>query len=315
MRRAPEAGRPCVAVFGEGDSRLGSALRLAYGLRYDRWTNAGHVTSALGSAVPIERLSESAWSPRLCLRIDAGLGVSFTASAYETLRAPTLNELYRSFRVGDVLTLANDSLEAERLRGAEAGGQFITKSGASLARLRVFYMDVRDPIVNVTIDATSSPILRQRRNLGGSISQGAAVDLESALSSRWNATLGYLFTSSTVRDAPGLPALEGKRVSLVPRHQATLQLRYRGRRFDGTVQSRWSGPAYDDDLNTLRLASALTVDARASFELTPGLGVFAAGENLFDERVEASRTPLLTLGSPRTVRAGLRFARPAREDR
>ena len=36
-------------------------------------------------------------------------------------RAPTLNELYRQFRVGATLTLANNALGPERLVGGEAG--------------------------------------------------------------------------------------------------------------------------------------------------------------------------------------------------
>ena len=47
--------------------------------------------------------------------------LSLTASGYGAFRAPTLNELYRSFRVGDTLTLANPALEPERLWGGEAG--------------------------------------------------------------------------------------------------------------------------------------------------------------------------------------------------
>ena len=40
---------------------------------------------------------------------------------YRAFRAPTINELYRTFRVGNVLTLNNPYLNAERLTGAEAG--------------------------------------------------------------------------------------------------------------------------------------------------------------------------------------------------
>ena len=36
-------------------------------------------------------------------------------------RAPTLNELYRQFRVGTVLTLANNQLGPERLVGGNLG--------------------------------------------------------------------------------------------------------------------------------------------------------------------------------------------------
>ena len=42
--------------------------------------------------------------------------------------------------------------------------------------------------------------------------------------------------------------------------------------------------------------------------MTRALEVFAAGENLTGRQVEVARTPVLTLGPPRTVQAGLRFA-------
>ena len=60
-------------------------------------------------------------SPRLGLVLRASPALSLTGSAYGGFRAPTLNELYRSFRVGDTLTLANAELEPERLWGGEAG--------------------------------------------------------------------------------------------------------------------------------------------------------------------------------------------------
>lgn len=52
--------------------------------------------------------------------IEAGTA-SVVASIYRAFRQPTLNELYRSFRVGDVLTFANENLRAERLTGGEFG--------------------------------------------------------------------------------------------------------------------------------------------------------------------------------------------------
>ena len=47
--------------------------------------------------------------------------VSWSASVYRAFRAPTLNELYRSFRQANNLTDANANLTAERLTGGEAG--------------------------------------------------------------------------------------------------------------------------------------------------------------------------------------------------
>ena len=40
--------------------------------------------------------------------------MSLRASGYGAFRAPTLNALYRQFRVGNVITAANPDLEAEK---------------------------------------------------------------------------------------------------------------------------------------------------------------------------------------------------------
>ena len=46
-------------------------------------------------------------------------GWSLRGTAYRAFRAPTLNERFRNFRVGDSLTLANEELVAEELTGGE----------------------------------------------------------------------------------------------------------------------------------------------------------------------------------------------------
>ena len=254
-----------LAAYGRAQVRLGSALGLTGGLRFDRWTNDPSSPTD-GPASPA--LSDGAWSPLISLRADAGAGFAIMASAYETFRAPTLNELYRSFRVGDVLTRANDALRAERLRGAEAGAQYAAASGTLLGKVTVFRMEVRDPVVSVTLDPAASPILRERRNLGATLSEGGEISLDAAPSRSWSASLGALFTRAVVLDAPGNESLEGNRVPLVPERQATLQVRYLGRSLGASLQARWSGPVYDDDLNTLPLASAFTLDGWGSVRLS-----------------------------------------------
>src|ERR1044072_357997 len=46
--------------------------------------------------------SETAFSPRVWLSKRFDKGVEVSASAYRAFRAPTLNELYRNFRAGNV---------------------------------------------------------------------------------------------------------------------------------------------------------------------------------------------------------------------
>jgi hypothetical protein len=62
-------------------------------------------------------------------------------------------------------------------------------------------------------------------------------------------------------------------------------------------------------LVTLLLRPPLPVlDVFASMPVAGRLEVFLAGENLLDDRSETGRAPVVTLGAPRTVTAGVRPA-------
>jgi outer membrane receptor protein involved in Fe transport len=289
-------------LFLEDLVRVGPRLSLTLSGRLDGWRNEQE-----GG----DTREETAFSPRAALLFRATDRWAWTASAYRGFRAPTLNELYRAFRVGDVLTQANSDLDAERLTGAETGAVF--NSSRFTARSVLYWMDVDRSIANVTLSVVPGLITRQRRNLGRTRSRG--VELEGTarleyLGDGWTLSGGYLFSDSKVASARAEPDLEGLRLAQVPKHQASLQLRVSDPRL-GTIglQARWTGDQFDDDRNALRLRSFTTVDALVSHPLVRGLEIFAAGENLLDERIETGRTPVLTLGPPRTVRVGLRFGR------
>jgi outer membrane receptor protein involved in Fe transport len=74
-----------------------------------------------------------------------------------------------------------------------------------------------------------------------------------------------------------------------------------------TVQSRFVGPQFEDDLNQLPMAGFFILDVAASRQLFSNLAIFAAIENLLDRQYLVGRAGLDTLGQPFTVRAGLRF--------
>src|SRR5580704_1767585 len=95
---------------------------------------------------------------------------------YRAFRAPTLNELYRSFRLANVLTLNNPFLNAERLTGAEAGVNVSMLQHKLDLRGTFFWSDIVDPVENVTTDPSSSPVLRQKENLGRIRSRGLEFD-------------------------------------------------------------------------------------------------------------------------------------------
>ena len=298
------------ALYAQDLIQLHSRLVATTALRFDAWRlrDARSTTTpvATGVATTTEHpdRDETRTSPRLGLVFRARPGLSLTASGYGAFRAPTLNELYRSFRLGDTLTLANPALEPERLWGGEVGA--LATRGRGTLRLTAFSAEVEGAVANVTIATVPGLITRERQNVGRTRSRGVESELDLRFGVRYVVTAGYAFTDATVRSFPADPTLEGRQLPQVPRHQATLQARHEGRLQLG-LQARWTGDAYEDDRNTLTLDEAVQLDLFAGYELGRGVTLFASAENLFDAEIVAARTPVPSLAPPRLVRGGIRF--------
>ena len=294
------------ALYVEDQVSLGSRSTLTLGLRGDTWRNDDARRTTGGSTSDLAARSEGALSPRVSLVHSPARGWTAALSAYRAFRAPTLNELYRSFRVGQVLTQGNEALEAERLTGFDAGVR-VAASSSLAVRATVFQMTVDDPVANVTLRSTPALIERQRQNLGATRSRGLELDAEWQLASSITLGAGYLFADARVRSFPADPTLEGRHVPQVARHGATVRARLAGRIGRAWLQARWVGEQFDDDLNQLPLAPFVTFDARLERPVAGGLAAFAAVENLSGRRYEVGRTPTRTLGPPRSFRVGLVF--------
>jgi outer membrane receptor protein involved in Fe transport len=240
--------------------------------------------------------------------IDPRVGVSrkfldhwaVSASGFRALRAPTPSELYRSTQVGNKLTLPNSLLLSERATGWETG--LATQWRRATVRTSYFVTQVNRPIVAVTTNPTSSPILLMRENLGQIESRGVAIDFEVA-PERWIALDGgYQYAHATV--SRGTQDL-GNWIPEVARNMATLNLRaYKPKLGTISLQSRLSGRQFDDDANAYLLHGYFRLDAYASHAIRRRVEIFAAGENLFDRSIEVAKTPTTTLGMPRVARAG-----------
>jgi hypothetical protein len=97
---------------------------------------------------------------------------------FRAFRAPTPSELYRSTQVGNQLTFPTAICSASAPPGWEAG-LAAERSWGSI-RSSYFLTQVNRPIVAVTINPTSSPILLMRENLGQIESRGVSLDYELA---------------------------------------------------------------------------------------------------------------------------------------
>ena len=239
---------------------------------------------------------------------------------YRAFRAPTLNELYRTFRVANVLTLNDPFLNAERLTGAEAGVNVIALDQKLNLRGTFFWSDIVDPIENVTTDPTASPVLRQKQNLGRIRSRGVELDGAVHVNREIQISAGYAFTDATVVNfavPAGEISLLGNYVAQVPRNVFTWQARYwNPSRLLLSVQGRFIGNQFDDDQNKYPLGRFYTMDLQMGRNVTRNVELFAAAENLLNKQYNVANTPtatgsLFNIGSPILYRIGLRMNFPA----
>lgn len=304
-----------LGVFAEDIIRITPRWLLTLGARGDHWRNYDALSTSrpLPAQTPVTVTkfpdrTENAFSPRVALLHKLTENVSIVVSGYRAFRAPTLNELYRSFRVGNVLTQANVNLRAERLTGGEAGISAAAFDKKLNIRGTFFWSEIVRPVANVTLSATPALITRQRQNLGRTRSRGLDIEAEGRITNTFTVSGGYQFLDATVLKFPANTALEGLLIPQVPRHLLTFQARYSNPRvLTLAVQGRAGSTQFDDDQNLFPLDPYFTLDALASRSLRKGVEVFGALENLTGERYDIGRTPVRTIGPPLLARIGVRF--------
>ena len=303
-----------IGVFVEDLARITQKWVVTGVFRFDDWqpiAGFNHTTTLPSRQLSLTAFpdrSETSFDPKLATRYRINDAFSLRASAYRSFRSPTLNELYRSFRLGNVLTLANQQLRAERLTGVEAGPSESLFHRRLNLQQSFFWAEVYRPIANVTQTTTPALITRMRENLGSTRATGVEVQGDWAVMKWTDFSAQYQFVDAIVTSFSVNPALVGLQVPEVPRHEFTFQARYSNPRyFTLAVQARSSSSVFDDDQNTLPLGSYFKLDLFVSHRINSLIDVYAAGENLLNQHFMIARTPTLTLGSPFLGRAGIQL--------
>ncbi|MEO5640855.1 MAG: TonB-dependent receptor [Sphingomicrobium sp.] len=240
------------------------------------------------------------WQPtgRAALAVRPASALTLRAAAYRGWRLPTLNELYRPFRVSADATAANAALNPETLTGAEAGMDW-TPSSSAKASITVFTARLHDAIANVTVArgpgifpgvgfVSAAGSYRQRQNLDRIATSGAEFGFD--LRHRpFDLHLAYSFVHARVRDDGVGRALDGLRPAQTPAQQASATFGWTSPRQQRlSLTARALSRQYEDDLNQRSLAPAVTLDATASTPIGPHLALGLRAENLFNHRVEAA---------------------------
>ena len=290
------------AVFGRLAIAAGDRVTMSVGLRGDFWKS-----EPVLQTLPTK--SVSFFSPRFGLGYRVG-DFMLQGAVYRAHRTPTLNELHRGFRVGNIQTNPNVLLEPETLTGFE-GGVLMTRGNVSL-RATAFANVLDGAIANVTLLSTPALITRIRQNSDEIRARGAEFEGDWRPHPSVTVNGQTTFTYSRFEGSVATPALAGNRVPQVPRVQFSTGISWASQLLTVAGLVRGSSSQFDDDLNSpaFVLNPFAIVDLSLSRQIARSLQGFFAIENMFDEDYDTGRTPLRTIGWPRTVRAGVRVNLP-----
>lgn len=307
---------------------------LTLGARIDEWqTSGGFLRQNLISSGAVTLNQHFGSRSGTVPTARAGIRRNFNnfylrMAAYEGFRQPTLNELYRPFRLGNNFTLANSALVPEKLYGAELGmgGELL---GATWDTT-LFWNKLQDPVTNVTIGhgpgvfpppagfISKGGLVIQRQNVGDIDAFGIETAFHYPLATRFGLDGAFDLINASVYGGHAAPQLDGKRPSEAPRWTVTAGVDVRP--LDNvTLEAdlRYESKRFVDDKNTLVLPAATSVDAKLSWMFAPSWSVYAAVDNFLNARIATNATsnpapPPSAITSddfPRLFRAGISFQR------
>jgi outer membrane receptor protein involved in Fe transport len=319
FRETSAGGRQrTVGFFGEDLIQLSPGWLLNLSGRYDHWLNfdASYLcTPVTGACTEPNQLfpetSYDVFNPRATLLHQFNSHVSWSASVYRAFRAPTLNELYRGFRVGNVTTNPNASLTAERLTGGESGIDVTGFQRRFEVRAVYFYNQIVNPIANVPQNATTN----QRENLGRISAPGVEIDAVGRITDDFSLSAGYQYVDSKIVSAPGQSALLDTWVEEVPHNTFSFQARYdRPSLFSATLDGRMIGQQLDT--TGFYLGNYFALDATVSRRIAYGVQAYFAVENFTNQQyfVQALNPGVSPpqVGVPVSARIGFRYSFPRR---
>lgn len=298
-------------------------LTLTLAARVDSWrnydghnleTNVPSGTPTTNNRPTLPERDDVVASPRVAALYHATNWLSVWGDLGWGFRAPTLNELYRQFRVGTVLTLANNQLGPERLVGGELGVRITPMPNVSI-RSTWYDNRVKDPVSNVTIATVGQNVTQQRQNLGRTRISGIQTDAEYRIGSFLRLSGGYLYGRARVTEFAANPDVVGKYLPQVPKHRGSVQISYTNPRWlNAAIGLQAIGRQFDDDLNSRvvpgesepGLPGYALVDVSASRAIGQNVEIFFGAQNLFDHTYFVGTLPTTT-GTPRLVHGGVRL--------
>ncbi|MCP5546622.1 MAG: TonB-dependent receptor [Akkermansiaceae bacterium] len=328
FRRRIAGGEQTIAgIFAGAAWRATELTRVDASARLDAWwlRDAKRVETALsdGSLLRDDRPPDRDG-------IDPSASIELTQALHETLdarvsagtgfRVPTLNELYRPFRVRDDITEANPGLDPERFFNVE-GGLVWEPCEQLRADAVVFHHWISDAIANVPVtdSAEISALFGTlppggsgsiRRNVDEARVLGAELGVDWEPDERFLISLRGIWTDTEFTDSSAQPLLEGKPFPQAPELRCIASGEWRATAaltcFAGV---EYGASRYDDALASRSIPDFTSVRIGARWQHGPAVYQVRV-ENLLDEEIQTglSSDGLRSYAAPRSLWAGVEWA-------
>jgi outer membrane receptor protein involved in Fe transport len=297
-------------IFAEDTWLVSSTTTIVGGLRVDHWELFDgfrkETVRATGAVLTDSQFTDRGGNEingRIGAQVKATDALALRGAIYTGFRVPTLNELYRPFRVGNDVTEANPNLTPEHLIGGEVAMEWQATKTFRLTATG-FLNRMEDAVSNVTIGTgPGGGVLRQRQNIDLVVAPGFETTAEWQLIPSVRVKGGYLFTHPTIEQAAD-SALWGKLLAQTPEHVFTGGMEWTpAARWLVCAQVRYSDQQFEDDQNSRVLAPFTTVDAAVRHDFSPHVSAGIRVENLFNTEIETGKSAdgLISIGAPRMV--------------
>lgn len=272
--------------------------------RIDDWKTSGahrferDLTTGLPALdLDLPSKQQTVGSGRLGLAWQVSPQNALRAAIYSGFRPPSLNELYRPFRVGNDVTEANADLKPETLTGGEIGWR---RTGPRLHfDADIFSNVVSDPITNVTlgIGPGNFPVAgfipaggayRQRQNVGEIRAYGLEAQAQYQVSEQ--VAVNAALTATHARVGKADATVNGKRPAQAPAYSASVGAEGRAAKIGWRADWLFEGQSFEDDLNALPLKAYSKLNLSLDYPFTPQVSLGLRVDNAFDTAIQIQRS-------------------------
>jgi catecholate siderophore receptor len=280
-----------LAFYVQDQVSIGDHVDVVAGLRRDRFALSLNDLATGGAYRRVDNL----WSPRLGLVVKPNAALSLYATWSRSF-LPQSGDQFGS------LDPTLQALEPERFENVELGLKWSVRPGLDL-NAAAYRLDRTNTRATDPADPSRTILTGAQR------SKGVEIGFTGQLLPNLRVSAGYAYTDAEIsRTTAAAPA--GRKVALVPRHQASLWARYDVTpRLGAGLGLYHQSKSFTSISNTAILPAFTRVDGAAYLKLTRAIKAQLNVENLLGAHYFASafNDNNIMPGAPTTVRATLRF--------